>query len=59
MFENEFNSNSINQGKLFKSQTNTRILKGKNRVLSGSNNNALKSSTRTIEPFTTSSSIND
>ena len=59
MFENEFNSNSINQGKLFKSQTNTRISKGKNRVLSGTKNNALKSSTTTIEPFTTSSSIND
>ncbi len=59
MFENEFNSNSINQGKLFKSQTNTRISKGKNRVLSGTKNNALKSSMTTIEPFTTSSSIND
>jgi len=59
MFENEFNSNSINQGKLFKSQTNTRISKGKNRVLSGTKNNALKSSTTTIEPFTTSSGIND
>jgi hypothetical protein len=62
MFENQFNSNSINQGKLFESQTNTRILKGKNRVLSGSHNSALKSSRRTtIEPFTTSSDsgIND
>lgn len=56
MFENEFNSNSINQGKLFKSQTNTRILKGRNRVLSGSHNNALNSSTRMIESFTTNSS---
>jgi hypothetical protein len=56
MFENQFNSNSINQGKLFKSQTNTRILKGRNRVLSGSHSNALNSSTRMIEPFTTSSS---
>lgn len=56
MFENQFNSNSINQGKLFESQTNTRILKGKNRVLSGSHNSILKSSRRTtIEPFTTSS----
>ena len=59
MFENHFNSNSINQGKLFESQTNTRILKGKNRVLPLLHNSDLKSSSSTIESFTTSSGINN
>ena len=59
MFENHFNSNSINQGKLFESQTNTRIFIGKNRVLPLLHNSDLKSSSSTIESFTTSSGINN